>query len=196
MNTTTTTPQAERHELESAPFAGPVLTVAAIGGAVAVALGIYGRLHTPAGQGIFDFGFGAVLPMKAWFTTGAAALVVVQLATAAWMWGRLPGAGSAPRWAAQVHRWSGTVAFLFTLPVAYHCLWSLGFQTTTTRVLVHSILGCAFYGAFVTKMLVLHSERMPPKSLPIAGGFLAALLTGIWFTSSLWFFQNFGFPGM
>ena len=112
------------------------------------------------------------------------------------MWGRLPIKREASRAVAQTHRWSGTLAFLLTLPVAFHCLWALGFETTTTRVLIHSILGCAFYGAFATKMLVLHSERMPPKALPIAGGVLAALLTGLWFTSSLWFFQNFGFPGV
>lgn len=181
---------------DPAPSAQAALAAAAVGGAVAVALGVYGRLHSPTGLGIFDFGFGAVLPMKAWFTTVAAGLVIVQVLTAGWMWERLPGLGSAPRWAAQTHRWSGTAAFLFTLPAAYHCLWSLGFQTTTTRVLVHSILGCAFYGAFATKMLALHSRRVPSVALPLAGALLAVLLAGLWFTSSLWFFQNFGFPGL
>lgn len=193
---TTHTAENDIAVAEPAPFAGAALIAAAIGGAVSVSLGLYGRLHTPSGRGIFDFGFGAVLPMKAWFATGAAALVIVQITTAAGMWGRLPGMSTAPRWVAQAHRWSGTAAFLLTLPIAYHCLWSLGFQQTSTRVLAHSILGCAFYGAFTTKMLLLHSKRVPSKVMPFAGGALAAILTLIWFTSSLWFFQNHGFPGV
>ena len=166
------------------------------GGAVALSLGVYGRVHEPTGQGIATFGFPAVLPMKAWFTTGAAALALWQLTSALWMWDRLPGVGRAPAWVALSHRASGTVAFLLTLPVAYHCLWALGFQDTTSRVLAHSILGCAFYGAFTTKLLALHRSDTPGWALPVLGGLLVALLTGLWLTSSLWFFQNFGFPGV
>jgi hypothetical protein len=194
-NTPASIPADQTGSTSTPAGATGTLVAAGIGGAVALSLGVYGRLHTPTGLGIFDFGFGAVLPMKAWFTTAAAALVIAQLFTAAWMWGRVPGLGPAPRMASQAHRWFGTVAFVATLPVAYHCLWALGFQTTTTRVLVHSVLGCVFYGAFATKMLALHSQRVPDRVLPLAGGALAAILTGLWFTSSLWFFQNFGFPG-
>jgi hypothetical protein len=141
-----------------------------------------------------------MLPMKAWFTTAAFALALVQVASALAMWGRLPfptakGASSTPRWLPLAHRWAGTVAFLCTLPVAYHCLWALGFKDTGTRQLVHSVLGCAFYGAFTTKMLLLRVERLPRFTLPVAGGLLVALLTGLWFTSSWWFFTNVGFPG-
>lgn len=181
---------------QSATSATALLRYAAIGGCVALSLGLYARLHTPTGQGIVAFGFPAVLPMKAWFTTAALVLVLGQVASALWMFGRLPGVGPAPRWLAPAHRWLGTAAFLFTLPVAYHCLWALGFQQTTTRVLLHSILGCAFYGAFVTKMLVLRSARLPGWALPLAGGILTALLVGLWFTSSLWFFTTIGFPGV
>ncbi len=177
------------------PVAG-LLPLLAIGAAVSVSLGVYGRVHTPTGQGIVTFGFPAVLPMKAWFATFAATLALGQVASALWMWHRLPGAGAPPAWVAPLHRWLGTAAFLFTLPVAYHCLWALGFQQTTTRVLVHSILGCAFYGIFTTKMLALRSERLGSLGLPILGGALAATLTGLWFTSSLWFFTNIGFPGV
>ncbi|MDJ0768122.1 MAG: DUF6529 family protein [Ilumatobacter sp.] len=181
----------------------PLVLAAGAGGFVALAIGTYGRVHTPTGQGMATFGFPAVLPMKAWFTTGAFALVLVQLATALRMWGRLPFPGTMPTWfpaasldARRLHRWSGTAAFLLTLPVAYHCLWALGFQDTTPRVLVHSILGCAFYGAFTTKMLVLRVDRLPSWTLPVVGGCLVAILTGLWLTSSLWFFTNVGFPGV
>lgn len=175
---------------------GPLIGVAAIGGAVALTLGVYGNVHDPTGQAIATFGFPSVLPMKAWFATGAAALALMQLASAMWMWGHLPGAGSSPSWVPPAHRWLGTAAFLLTLPVAYHCLWALGFRDTDTRVLAHSILGCAFYGAFTTKMLVLRSDRLPGWTLPAAGGLLVALLTAIWVTSSLWFFTTIGFPGV
>ena len=168
-----------------------LLTAVAIGAGASVALGTYGRLHRATGEAITTFGFPAVLPMKAWLTTAAAALVLVQVASAAWMWDKLPGAPTpVPRGVAATHRWTGTVAFVLTVPVAYHCLWSLGFRTTDTRVLVHSILGCAFYGAFVTKMLLLRSRHLLPWAMPVAGATLAVLLTGLWLTSSLWFFTT------
>lgn len=174
-----------------------LLVAAGIGAAISISLGIYGNVHTPTGDRIVSFGFPAVLPMKAWLTTGATALVIAQIASAMWMWGRLPGISRpAPSWAVHGHRWFGTAAFLITLPVAYHCLWALGFQDRTTRVLVHSILGCTFYGAFTTKMLLLRSDRIPATSLPIAGGLLATVLVAIWWTSSFWFFTTIGFPGV
>ncbi len=188
------------HGLE-APVPAPriamrLLALVAIGALVSISLGTYARIHTPTGQGIYAFGFPAVLPMKAWLTTGAALLALGQLMSALWMWGRLPGIDGTPSWVAPAHRWLGTAAFVLTIPVAYHCLWSLGFQQTSTRVLLHSLLGCAFYGAFVTKMLVLRSRRLPNWALPTMGGLLVALLTAIWFTSSLWFFTVISFPGI
>jgi Family of unknown function (DUF6529) len=170
----------------------PLLVAAAAGAAVSLAVGTYGRVHQPTGEAITTLGFPTMLSMKAWFATGAAALGVGQLLSALWLWGRLPFAGAAPSWLGGVHRWSGTAAFVLTLPVAYHCLWALGFQDTSARVLAHSVLGCAFYGVFATKMLVLRSRRLPGWTLPTAGGLLVAVLTGLWLTSSLWFFTNVG----
>ncbi len=196
MTTTTNITEIEETEQRSSSIA-PLLTVVAVGAAVALSLGVYGRVHEPTGEAIETFGFPAVLPMKAWFATGAAALALAQLASALWMWGRLPGVtAAAPSWIGPVHRWSGTAAFILTLPVAYHCLWALGFQDTDTRVLVHSILGCAFYGAFATKLLSLRVQRLPGMTLPVVGGSLVALLVGLWWTSSWWFFTNVGFPGV
>lgn len=163
---------------------------------VALALGTYGRVHEPTGGSITTFGFPTVLSMKAWLATGAAVLALAQLASALAMWGHLPGVRTRPAWLPPVHRWSGTAAFVLTLPVAYHCLWSLGFQDTDARVLAHSLLGCAFYGAFATKMLVLRSANLPRLALPVVGGLLVTGLTGLWLTSSLWFFTNVGFPGV
>ena len=191
----TSTPQPATHTPTANVRRSALLIPVAVGAMVAVALGTYGRAHTATGQGIVTFGFPAVLPMKAWFATGAAALGLAQPGLALWMWGRLPGAGRSPSWVASAHRWIGTLAFLVTLPVAYHCLWALGFRDTSARVLAHSILGCAFYGAFATKMLILRTDGAPAWALPAAGGLLVAVLTLIWSTSSLWFFQTFGVPG-
>jgi hypothetical protein len=200
-------PPAPRPSPPSAPFppsaaAAPrsdgvaLLAAAMAGGAVAVALGTYGRVHDPTGGSITTFGFPEVLPMKAWFTTAVLALALAQLVSALALWGRLPGVRSVPRWLPPVHRWSGTAAFVVSLPVAYHCLWSLGFQDADARVLIHSLVGCAFYGAFATKMLALRIERLPGWALPVIGGLLVTCVTVLWLTSSLWFFTNVGFPGV
>ena len=82
--------------------------------------------------------------------------------------------------------------FVLTLPVAYHCIFKLGFQDATTRTLWHSLLGCAFYGAFAAKVLVVRLHNFPGWVLPTAGGLLFAVLIGVWYTSALWFFQQFG----
>ncbi len=68
-----------------------------VGAGVAVALGVYGGVHTPSARPLFTLGFSGVLPMMAWLATAAALLLVVQVTSALWMWGRLPGAGRAPQ---------------------------------------------------------------------------------------------------
>jgi Family of unknown function (DUF6529) len=171
-------------------LAGVVLA----GAAVAVSLGVYARVHDPAGRPLFTLGFSGMLPMKAWLTTVAAALLIVQLTTALWMWGRLPGFGAAPTWAAILHRWAGSAAFVVTLPVAFHCIWSLGFATTDARVLVHSLAGCAFYGAYAAKMLGLRTPKLPGWALPVLGGSVFTALVVVWLSASLWFFARSGIP--
>jgi hypothetical protein len=119
---------------------------------------------------------------------------VLQVATALWLYGRLPLSAEPPAWLGRAHRAFGTLAFLVSLPVAYHCLWALGFQDNSTRVLVHSLAGCFFYGAFAAKVTVVESRRLPGLALPVAGGALFTALVAVWLTSALWFFQNVGFP--
>jgi hypothetical protein len=150
---------------------------------------VYGREHTPTFGSISTFGFSTLLDMKAWLTSAAAALGLVQVGTALRIYGRI-GRGPAPRGVAVTHRASGALAVLLTLPVAYHCLWSLGYQTYDTRVAAHSLLGCAFYGVFVTKMLALRTSRLPGWALPLLGGLLFTVLVGLWWTSAWWFFSN------
>jgi hypothetical protein len=57
----------------------PLLTFVLVGSAVAVALGVYGREHEPAGYALNVVGFSGPLYVKAWLTTVAAVLAVVQL---------------------------------------------------------------------------------------------------------------------
>jgi hypothetical protein len=175
---------------------GALLGAAAAGAGVALALGLYGRLHVPTGGAVTTFGLPSMLAMKVVLASAAAALVVVQLGSALWMWGRLPRAGRAPAWLAPLHRWSGTVAFVLTLPVAYHCIWSLGLRIDEPRVLIHGLAGCAFYGVFTAKMLALRARTLPALALPVLGGALAALLVGLWLTSALWYLTTAGPAGV
>jgi hypothetical protein len=108
------------------------------------------------------------------------------------MWGRLPGVRHAPKWTATLHRWSGRLAFLSAVPVAIHCLYALGFASYEPRVLIHSLLGCFFFGVFTVKMLVLPRKGLPGWTLPVFGGLVFTGLVGLWLTSSLWFFTTSG----
>jgi hypothetical protein len=164
------------------------------GAAVAISVGVYARIHQPALRPIFLVGFSGMLQLKAWLATIALLLVVVQVTTALWMWGRLTGAGAAPRWTASVHRWSGSVAFVLTVPVALHCVWSLGLQATSPRVWVHGLGGCIFYGAYAAKMLGLRLRGLPRWALPVLGGSVFTLFVVVWTTSALWFFTRTGVP--
>lgn len=172
----------------------PLAVIFLAGAVVAVSLGLYSRLHTAAGRPLFTLGFSGMLQMKAWLTTAATALLIIQLLTALWMWGRLPGAGTPPAWAPVVHRYTGTVAFVITLPVAFHCMWALGFATASVRVVVHSVAGCLFYGAWAAKMLGLRLRGLPGWALPVLGGTVLAVLVLIWLTAALWFFTRTGVP--
>jgi hypothetical protein len=173
---------------------GALVLLLLCGAAIAVSLGVYAKVHQPALRPLFLVGFSGMLQLKAWLTTAALALVLVQVVTASWMWGRLPAAGSAPEWVPSAHRWSGSVAFVLTLPVALHCVWSLGFVTTTPRVLLHGLFGCAFYGAYAAKMLGLRLHRLPGWALPVLGGTVFALFLLVWTTSAVWFFTRSGVP--
>jgi len=184
-------PEEARPSRTAVALVAPALA----GGAVAVALGVYGRVHDAAFRPIFDLGFPSMQAMKAWLATGAVTLALFQLVSALAMYGRLPFVRRAPRWLPFAHRWSGTAAFLLSLPVAYHCLWALGFQSDAgARPLIHSILGCAFYGAFTTKLLALRAKRLPAWAIPVLGATLVTVLTAVWLTSALWFFTNVDFP--
>jgi hypothetical protein len=95
----------------------------------------------------------------------------------------------------RVHRWSGRLAVLLTLPVAFHCIFILGFRSTDSRVLAHSILGSLVYGVIAVKLFFVHDRDHPRSTLPILGTTLFATIAALWATSSLWYFTDvrFGF---
>ena len=173
---------------------GPrLLAAATVGALVAVALGIYGNVHDPANDLSITLGFADTITMKVWLASAAALLAVLQVLSASWMDGRLP-LGDAPEWIGGAHRITGRLAFLLSLPVAYHCLYQLAFQTSSARVLAHSLFGCLFYGAFATKIMIVRGRGLPAIALPLAGGLLFTLLIAAWLTSGLWFITENGFP--
>jgi hypothetical protein len=173
--------------------AGRLLMAALVGAAVSLTLGIYANAHNPSSDLSITLGFTNTFTMKVWLATIALAFAVVQVLSATWIYGKLP-LGQAPDWLGVAHRISGRLAFLVSLPVAYHCLYQLGFQHTSTRVLTHSILGCLFYGAFAAKVVIVRSRNLPAVALPIVGGLTFALLTYVWLTSAYWYIHNSGFP--
>lgn len=183
-------------EVTTAPRVSPVkLLIPALAGAlVALSLGVYGQVHDPTGESIFTLMFTKTINMKVWFATAAAAIALFQLFSSLRIYGKIAIPRRMPSWYPKLHRITGAVAFLLTLPVAYHCLWALGFQDTTARVLVHGVAGCFFYGAFVAKCVVVNQRNVPGWGLPVIGGLLFSALVTVWLTSSLWFFDQNGFP--
>ncbi len=162
-----------------------------IGALVALTLGIYGHLHHPAGIAISIAGFSSPAAVKSWLATAATVFALVQVGSALVMYGKIPRI-AAPSWIGGLHRWSGRIAFLLAVPVAVHCLYALGFQNYSSRVLIHSLLGCAFFGAFTVKMLILPKRELPSWMLPACGALVFTALTGVWLSSAYWFFSTFG----
>jgi len=170
-------------------YAKPLLLALLGGCAVALALGVYARLHHPTKYGLDVAGFSSPLYAKAWLTTAAAVLAVVQLITGY----RITKSAAAPAWMTVLHLWSGRIAVLLTVPVIIHCIYALGFGTYSFRVLAHSVLGCVFYGAFVAKMLSLvRRDDMPRWAIPVLGFVVFGSLVLVWATSALWLFSTKG----
>jgi Family of unknown function (DUF6529) len=175
----------------TAPGAAKLVVPCLIGAIVALTLGIYGRLHHPTGFAVNIAGFSSPGSVKSWLATAATTFAVVQVGSALVMYGKVPRV-TAPAWIGGLHRWSGRIAFLLAVPVAVHCLYALGFQHYSTRVLIHSLLGCAFFGAFTIKMLILPKRGLPGWLLPTLGALVFTALIGVWFSSAFWFFSTFG----
>src|SRR3954453_10226293 len=86
------------------------LAAFAAGAVIALLVGVFGKVHDPTLDGTTTLGFDTVIDMKVVVTTVIAALVVLQLLGALWMYGKL--GISAPSWVGPAHRASGTIALL------------------------------------------------------------------------------------
>jgi hypothetical protein len=140
--------------------------------------------------------FSSTIASKAWFATAALGFGIVQVSTGARIFGKLRRVVRVePPRVNRIHRWSGRLAFLCTLPVAFHCIFILGFQTTDTRVFAHSLVGTFVYGVFAAKVWYVRDRDHPRWVVPLAGGTLFTVLAVLWSTSSLWYFTQvrFGF---
>jgi uncharacterized protein DUF6529 len=135
--------------------------------------------------------FSDTLHMKAWLITAVLLLALGQLLTASHIYEVLPLPPKG-RFYHVVHRWSGRTAILLTLPVAYHCIFMLGFGTDNSRVYIHSLLGSFLYGAVLAKVFIVRSSGFRGWALPLAGGVLFLILAGLWLTSAFWFFRTVG----
>jgi hypothetical protein len=176
------------------------LTAFAVGAAVALLVGVFGRVHDPTLDGTTTLGYDTVIEMKVAVTIVIAVLVILQLLGALWMYGKL-GIAS-PRWLGTAHRISGAVTLLLALFVGYHCLWALGLEVghlpdgeeVPLRTVVHGVLGCAVFGAVVVKVVAVRSKRAPGWFLPVAGGLLFTLFAATILTSAVWYIGAKGWP--
>ena len=140
--------------------------------------------------------FSETIAGKAWLASAAGLFAIVQVTTAARIFGKLQGIIRLPHTTVKrIHRWSGRLVFLLTLPVIFHCVFILGFKTADARVTAHSIAGSFIYGVFAVKVFFVHDRAHPRWTLPVVGGALFATLATLWLTSAYWYFTQvrFGF---
>ena len=166
-----------------------------LGATVAVAIYVFGRNHTADyTTSLFGSSGTDTYSIKAGIATGVLGLAILQVASAAWIFGKLPRLPPASRPVKLGHRLTGALAILVTIPVAYHCMFAYGVQTMSARVAVHSIAGCLIYGVILVKIAGVRLRRMPALTIPLAGGLLFALVAVLWYTSALWKFNNYSLP--
>jgi hypothetical protein len=191
----------------AAPPAAPTKSMAvplaafAAGAAIALVLGVFGRVHDPTTDGTFTLGFHTVIQMKVVVTTVVGVLVLLQGLGALVLYGKLPV--KAPPWLGTAHRVTGVTALLLAVVVAYHCLWALGLEyghfphgggKVGARTVVHGVLGCMVFGAAAVKVAAVRSKRAPGWFLPLAGALLFTLFVLVVLTSAVWYYANYGLP--
>ena len=182
----------------TASTAGPVtrasvpvklLAIVLAGAAVSISLGVYGRVHDPTGEKPYTLFFSDTINLKVWFATARCSS---PRSRSSWRCGCTTGSMSHARsrrgWVtpAPAHRGRHVRA---GAAVVYQCLWALGFQSTDGRVLLHSLLGCFFFGAFTIKVLAVRTHGLPNWLLPVVGGTVFTTLVLIWTTSAVWFWR-------
>ncbi|MEV6107122.1 DUF6529 family protein [Streptomyces sp. NPDC051940] len=170
---------------------------AALPVATAVAIWVTGEHHSPQyTTALFGARGSAAVTLKARLGSVLFGMAIVQLLLALWIYGRLPRLTAASSSVRASHRVVGWAAFLLSVPIAFHCVRTYGVATTSTRVFLHSVAGCALYGAFVAKVLVVRSRHLPGWLLPAAGSALFGAIGVLWYSAALWALNGFTAPAL
>ena len=163
------------------------------GCAVAVALGVYARVHHPAARPLFLVGFSGMLQIKTWLATLALVLVVVQVCTASVDVARLPGA--APRRPGSARCTGGAAAWRSSRWSRWRCTasgrWDSSPLSSRARA-QHRRL--RVLRRLHREDVGLRVRGLPGWTLPVLGGLVFALFVLAWLTSALWFFTRSGLP--
>jgi plastocyanin len=165
--------------------------------ALVVGAGIYilaSSITPDPTSGLFGTSGTGTFPLKSWLSSGVLALAALQLYTSLWIYGKVNRRRGVPRRLGLVHRISGVAAIVLSIPIAYNCLRTYGFESFNARVGIHAVAGCFFYGAFAAKIVIVRSKRLPGWTLPVAGGTLVTVVALLWYTAALWYFDNFKVP--
>lgn len=147
--------------------------------------------HPSPPEASFIPGFSDTIHLKVWLASAALVLATLQLLTASRIYGLLPLPPKG-RLYNIIHRWSGRVALLLTLPVAFYCLLIVSTPELSMRVMIHATLGALIYGAAAAKITLVRVNRFPGWALPVMGSLLFAIILGLWLTSSFWYFSLYG----
>lgn len=170
---------------------------AAVSAAVGLGIWAAGRHHTPEyDSGLFGAHGADAVDLKARLGSALFCLALVQAGLALWMYGRVPGVRPGALAVRRWHRVVGVVAFVLSVPIAYHCVVTYGVETTGTRVTLHSVSGCVLYGAFVAKVLAVRNRLLPRPLVPLAGLVLFCAIGLLWYTAALWALNGFEAPGL
>jgi len=136
-----------RHLLRRVPVRG-----LAAGAAASVALGAYSVVHEPSGRDFVLYGFDSSAGWKHALTLAVAVLLVAQAAIGFKLAGLFGLRPPGRPWLPELRRLIATAAVGLSLPVAFHCVWALGFGSDSPVGALHSILGCIAYGCVVAAL--------------------------------------------
>jgi hypothetical protein len=157
----------------------------AAGAVTALALGLYASTHEPTGRDFVVTGFASASAWKSVFASVTMFLFVMQISLGLRITGRVGPRQASPPWTTDLHRLLGTVGFGVSIPVVFHCIWTLGYQSGDSRLLVHSTFGCIAYGFYVAKILTVRRDDLAPWAVPVTGALLGIAMLVVWWTSAL-----------
>lgn len=162
----------------------------AAGAATALALGVYASAHEPTGRDFVLAGFDSSSSWKSALASVTVVLFIVQITLGLRITRRIGPRRPPPPWSLDLHRLVGTVAFGFSIPVVFHCIWTLGYRADESRLAVHSLFGCVAYGLYVAKVLAVRTDDRPEWALPLIGSLLGFAMLAVWWSSALVFYAG------